>query len=153
MNEELGITGNGVIIGGCDTGVDQTHPALSSRWRGNFAPWWQCWRDDINHNTQVPSDGYGHGTHTMGSMVATDSNSALPLIAGMAPHAQWIACKGCETGDCSEASLDACADWVLAPDHNSDNRPQVVNNSWSDTGGNTWYLPKVQAWRLVKILI
>ncbi len=43
--DELGIDGTGVVVGILDTGVDGTHPALGSRWRGHFADPAECWLD------------------------------------------------------------------------------------------------------------
>ncbi len=49
-----------------------------------------------------------------GTMVG-DDDATLTYQVGMAPNAKWIACKGCETNSCSDTSLNACADWILAP--------------------------------------
>jgi hypothetical protein len=86
----------------------------------------------------------------MGTMIA-DDDPGLTYIAGMAPDAQWIACKGCESYSCSDYALNTCADWILAPDDNPDNRPHIVNNSWGGWGGDSWYLGKVNAWRAAGI--
>ena len=69
----------------------------------------------------------------------------------MAPGAKWIACKGCESSSCSETALNACADWIVAPNGDPNNRPNVVNNSWGGGGGDNWYLAKVNAWRAAGI--
>ena len=71
---ELGIDGTGVVIGGLDTGVDGTHPALASRWRGLFADPSECWLDNSGQGSPsfpVDYNTYGHGTHTMGTMTGT----------------------------------------------------------------------------------
>jgi hypothetical protein len=81
----------------------------------------------------------------MGTMVALD-DPGFPYTAGVAPAATWIACKGCESSACSDFALLSCADWVLAPGGDPDNRPDVVNNSWGGGGNNPWYRPSVQAW-------
>jgi hypothetical protein len=86
----------------------------------------------------------------MGTIVADDDPS-LTYIAGMAPDAKWIACKGCENSSCSSFALNACADWILAPGGSTSNRPNVVNNSWGGGGGDTWYQAKVNAWRAAGI--
>lgn len=44
---DLGFTGDGTLIGGMDTGVDVTHPALNARWRGNKHPVSECWLNVI----------------------------------------------------------------------------------------------------------
>ncbi len=81
----------------------------------------------------------------MGTMVGDDDPS-LSYQVGMAPNAKWIACKGCESNSCSDFALNTCADWILAPGGSTANRPDVVNNSWGGSGGDTWYRAKVQAW-------
>ncbi len=148
----FGIQGDGIVVANIDTGVQWDHPALINQFAcpgdpGNPA----CWNDP----SQICSggkacDNNGHGTHTMGTMVAKD-DPALPYIAGMAPDATWIACKGCESSTCSEFALKACADWILAPAGDPANRPNVVNNSWGDTGGNNWFQTRVQAWKAAGI--
>jgi len=147
----FGVQGDGVVVANIDTGVQWDHPALVNAYKCQSNPSDPaCWGDPANICGGNPCDNNGHGSHTMGTMVA-DDNPSLPYIAGMAPGAQWIACKGCESSYCSEASLNACADWILAPGGNSANRPHVVNNSWGGAGGNTWYLSKVQAWQAAGI--
>lgn len=141
-----GVKGEGIKVANIDTGVQWNHPALVNQFAcpgdpSNPA----CWADPSNICGGSACDNNGHGTHTMGTMVAKD-NPALPYIAGMAPNATWIACKGCESSSCSDFALNTCADWILAPGGNTANRPNVVNNSWGGGGGDTWYLPKVQAW-------
>ena len=71
----------------------------------------------------TPCDNNGHGTHTMGTMVGDDGRQSV----GVAPGAKWIAAKGCETNSCSDASLLASGQWMLAPtDLNGQNpRPDL----------------------------
>jgi subtilisin family serine protease len=104
-----------------------------------------CWSDPSNICGGSACDNNGHGTHTMGTMVGNDDPS-LTYIVGMAPNAKWIACKGCESDTCSDFAVNSCADWILAPGGNTANRPNVVNNSWGEDGGNNWYQAKVSAW-------
>jgi hypothetical protein len=142
----FGVQGDGMVVANIDTGVQWNHPALDQAFKcgGNPADP-ACWADPSNICGGSACDNNGHGTHTMGTMVG-DDDPALTWQAGMAPNAQWIACKGCESSSCSDTALNACADWILAPDGNPANRPNVVNNSWGGGGGDTWYLAKVQAW-------
>ena len=71
---------------------------------------------------------------------------------GVAPHAKWIAAKGCETNSCSENALLSSGQWIVAPtDLNGlnprpDLRPHVVNNSWGGGSGDAWYMATVNAW-------
>lgn len=145
------LQGDGIVVANIDTGVQWDHPALAGQYRcagnpGSAA----CWRDPTGTCGSVPCDNNGHGTHTMGTMVADDAPS-LPYAAGMAPNAQWIACKGCTSDSCEDVHLLACADWILAPAGDPNNRPHVVNNSWGGDGCDAWYQPKVAAWRAAGI--
>ena len=138
--------GLGMVVANIDTGVQWNHPALDQAFKcgGNPADP-ACWRDPSNICGGSACDNNGHGTHTMGTMVG-DDDPGLTYIVGMAPDAKWIACKGCETGSCSDFALNSCADWILAPGGSAGNRPNVVNNSWGGGGGDTWYQAKVNAW-------
>ncbi len=87
---------------------------------------------------QVPCDDQGHGTHTVGTMVGDDTDQGGPIL-GMAPDAEWIACRNMQLGVGSPASYTACFEFLLAPfpqdgDPFTDGRPElganVVNNSW-----------------------
>ena len=141
-----GVRGAGIKVANIDTGVQWNHPALINQFACPGQPTNQnCWKDPANIcGAGGACDNYGHGTHTMGTMIGWDGGANQ---IGMAPDATWIACKGCESSSCSEFSLNSCADWVLAPGGNPVNRPDIVNNSWGGGGGDTLYLPKVNAWR------
>ncbi len=148
-----GVQGAGIKVANIDTGVQYTHPALNGAYAcagdpGNPA----CWEDPSNVCGGTPCDNEGHGTHTMGTMVAND-DQALPYIAGMAPDATWIACLGCDAGNgCSDYALTTCGSWLVAPAGDPDNRPNVVNNSWGGTpDGDPWYLTYVNNWRAAGI--
>jgi hypothetical protein len=131
--EELGITGAGTLIGSLDTGVQGTHPALSARWRGNFAPWQECWRDALGGGTQFPSDGSGHGTHTTGTMCG--AGHATGDTVGVAFDALWIADNAINQGVGSAFDNDVldAFQWFTDPDGNPGTTadvPDVVQNSW-----------------------
>lgn len=143
--ETFGTKGAGVRVGSIDTGVDWDHDALIASWGCASADDPACWHDPTGICGSTPCDNNSHGTHTIGTMVGSD-DTALPHQVGVAPGASFIACKGCEGSSCSSAALNACADWLLEPAGNPDNRPHVVNNSWGGGGGNTFYLSRVQAW-------
>ena len=98
----MGVTGQGTVIGGQDTGYDWQHEALKAQyrgWDGDSADHNFSWHDAIHSNNSntspgnpcgfdapAPCDDQGHGTHTMGTMVgATDERTV-----GMAPDARWI---------------------------------------------------------------
>ncbi|WP_392669297.1 S8 family serine peptidase [Streptomyces sp. LN785] len=146
--------GEGIVIANVDSGVQYDHPALKANYRGNngdgsfthdynwYDPTGQC-------PTSAPCDNNGHGTHTMGTMVGAGG-------VGVAPGAKWIAAKGCESSSCSDASLLAAGQWILAPtDHNGQNprpdlAPDIVNNSWGG-GDTTFYQDIVEAWNAAGI--
>jgi len=150
--QDFGIKGQGITVANIDTGVEYTHDALHVNYKCGDGPHADCWYDPsaVCPDPSVPCDNAGHGTHTMGTMVG-DDDPALEYNVGMAPDARWIACKGCEDFWCSDFALNACADWVLAPNGNPDNRPNVVNNSWGGGGCEEWYRDKVVAWRAAGI--
>ena len=83
----------------------------------------------------------------MGTMIGDDGDPGTNQI-GVAPHAKWIAAKGC----CLDVALLSSAQWILAPtDLNGDNprpdlRPDIVNNSWGGGSGDPFFRPAVQAW-------
>jgi len=154
----FGAFGDGIVVASVDTGVQYDHPALVNQYRGRQAD------GSFNHNynwfdpssscgspSLVPCDNNNHGTHTMGTMVGDDGSPGTNRI-GVAPHAKWIAAKGCEQSSCSTSSLLAAGQWILAPtdlngqNPRSDLRPNVVNNSWGGGGGDTWYQQIVQNW-------
>jgi len=141
--------GQGIVVANIDTGVQYNHPALAGAYKcagGNVSDS-SCWKDVTNScPTSLPCDNYGHGTHTMGTMVGTNTLPAGPTV-GVAPGAKWIACKAFASNTATDADLLACAQWILAPGGNPANRPNVVNNSWGDSSSSTWFLDSVQAWR------
>lgn len=148
-----GYTGQGVVIGGQDTGYDWDHPALINQyrgWNGTTADHNYNWHDSIHSgssscgvNSSVPCDDNGHGTHTMGTMVGNDmlsSNPSWPAGAsnavGMAPGATWISCRNMASGNGTPTTYSECYQWFIAPtDLNNNNpdptkAPHVINNSW-----------------------
>jgi hypothetical protein len=139
---DFGVRGQGIVVANIDTGAQWDHDALVDTWHCPGDPSDPaCWEDPSNICGGSACDNNGHGTHTMGTMTASD-DPGLTWQAGMAPDTEWVACKGCESSSCSEFALNTCADWILTTD------AHIVNNSWG--GGSacdTWYLAKVQAWR------
>ena len=153
---ELGYTGQGVVIGGQDTGYDWDHPALINQyrgWDGSTADHNYNWHDaiDVNNadclgNSPEPCDDYDHGTHTMGTMVGNDLApttdgwpSAATNAIGVAPGAQWIGCRNMNDGNGTPASYTECYEWFVAPyrlggdpmtEGDPSKAPHVINNSW-----------------------
>ncbi len=131
---ELGITGAGRVLANLDTGVDGNHPALASRWRGvNGHPASECWLDVLGGHPDFPYDGYGHGTHVLGTMTGLGETTEDSI--GVAWGALWIACNAIDQGVSEEFENDVTEafQWFADPDGNPetvDDVPDVVQNSW-----------------------
>ena len=145
----LGYTGQGVVVANLDSGVDLKHPALAAKWRGGTNSWFDAFDAvDPVHPSTVPYDDNGHGTHTMGVLVAGNTTDN-PV--GVAPGAAWIAAKIFDSqGNGAHSGIHAAFQWLLDPngDGNPADAPNVVNCSWSiDTAGkyNAEFAPDVQA--------
>lgn len=134
----LGYAGQGVVIGGQDTGYEWDHPALKNQYRG-----WDGaavehdynWFDATASQSFIPVDPHGHGTHTMGIMVGDDGGNNQ---IGMAPEARWIGCRNMDAGgNGTPETYTTCYEWFVAPtrvdgtDPRPDLAPDVINNSWS----------------------
>ncbi len=154
---QMGYQGEGVIIAGQDTGYDFDNGLILSKYRGfedtlsidhNYN-----WHDaidtlnELNMDTiidptvnpnpcgflsEIPCDDTGHGSHTMGTMVGSDSLNNI----GVAPAASWIGCRSMERGYGKPSTYTECFEWFLAPTdlegQNPDpgRSPHVINNSW-----------------------
>lgn len=128
---ELGLDGAGTIVANMDSGVDGSHPALASRWRGNFVPAAQAWLDQANVGSPgFPVDPYGHGTHVMGTITGTTNFETV----GVAPGAQWIATNSiASSSEGFDNAVLAGFEWLADPDgdpNTQDDVPDVVQNSW-----------------------
>jgi len=138
-----GNRGKGFVVANADTGVAWQHPALVRQYRGsgttvnhNFN-WWDAIHDGGNNrcglDSQVPCDDNGHGTHTTGTAVGFDHNG---YYCGVAPEAQWIACRNMNAGFGTPQRYIECLEWFIAPtDLNGANRdpklaPHVIGNSY-----------------------
>ncbi len=133
----LGTTGQGIVVGSADTGVQWDHPALKAAylgWDGTSADhdyhWFDAW-----DGQPVPWDDSGHGTHTTGTMVGEDGENKI----GLAPGARWIACRNMRHGIGNPGGYLTCMEFLLAPfplegdafcDGDPSRGADVVNNSW-----------------------
>ncbi len=139
----LGYTGQGIVIGGQDTGYDWDHPALKNQyrgWDGLNAEHDYNWHDAIQSdniycdgNSAYPCDDHGHGTHTMGTMVGDDGGTNQ---IGVAPNARWIGCRNMDQGVGTPETYIECYQWFVAPTKidgslpDPAKAPDVINNSW-----------------------
>ncbi|MRS03507.1 hypothetical protein EG832_09860, partial [bacterium] len=73
--KELGVTGEGILIGQTDSGVDGRHPEIAAAYRGaetgDDYNWYDPWND-----TSFPTDLSGHGTQTLGIIVGKNTGVA-----------------------------------------------------------------------------
>ncbi|UXI70155.1 S8 family serine peptidase [Tahibacter amnicola] len=139
-----GFRGQGVVIGGMDTGYQWNHPALKRQyrgWNGTTANHNYHWHDAIHNasgntcgnNAPAPCDDNGHGTHTAGTFAGDDGGSNQ---IGVAPGAKWIGCRNMAAGNGTPARYIECLQWMLAPTNlanqnpDPDLAPDVTSNSW-----------------------
>jgi len=146
----MGFTGQGVVIASLDSGVDVSHPDLSSRWRGGTDSWF----DPYGQHPSGPIDLSGHGTWTMGAILGGNSGGTT---VGVAPDARWIAAKIFnDQGNATATAIHQAFQWILDPDGNPNtpDAPQVVNNSWTygNPGCNLEFELDLQSLRATGIL-
>jgi len=146
----MGFTGQGVVVGGADTGYRWTHQALKSKyrgWDGTTANHDYNWHDSIHTgggicgaDSPVPCDDFFHGTHTMGTVLGDDGGSHQ---IGMAPGAKWIGCRNMDQGNGTPARYLECFEFFMAPypvggdpgQGDPSLAPDLTTNSWSCTDG------------------
>ncbi len=129
--------GAGIVVASADTGVAWTHPALKPKyrgWNGTAADHSLSWHDAIE-NQAAPLDDNGHGTHTTGTMIGSEGANNV----GVAPDAQWIACRNMDHGVGTPARYLDCMEFFLAPfpptgtfidNGHPDLGADIINNSW-----------------------
>ena len=111
--------GEGIVVASIDTGrpLHASGPRPEVPRRTSAAPSTTTTTGGTRSHecpTAEPCDTDTHGTHTMGTMVGDDGDPGANQI-GVAPHAKWIAAKGC--------CLDVGAHLVRAVDSRAD-RPE-----------------------------
>ena len=128
--DQLGVRGDGIIIGQSDSGVQGDHPELNDSYLGrdgqNDYRWYDPW-----FGSTSPTDIGGHGTHTLGSILGNQ--------VGVAPDADWIGCVNLGRNLGNPALYLDCWQFMLAPfpqtgDPLTDGDPargaNILNNSW-----------------------
>jgi hypothetical protein len=130
VQSELGITGEGIVIGQTDTGVDGRNQELADSYRGALGSDDYNWLDPWN-GSAFPVDGQGHGTS--GLSVITGKN------VGIAPGTKWIGCVNLARNLGNPAVYLNCMQFMLAPypqdgdaftDGDTTKGAMIVNNSW-----------------------
>jgi subtilisin family serine protease len=142
-----GYTGQGVVIGGADTGHRWTHNALKNHyrgWDGSMAHHDYNWHDSIHdsssnpcgNDSPMPCDDNGHGTHTIGTAIGDDGAGNQ---IGVAPGAKWIGCRNMDQGNGTPARFTECLEFFLAPypvggtpaQGDPTLAPDITTNSWT----------------------
>lgn len=100
-----GLTGNGILVGHIDTGVDAAHPSLQGA-VDSFALFDEAGRQIANAQA---SDSQYHGTHTAGILVGKPFNGST---FGCAPDAKLAVATVIEGGD-TTARVVAGLDWCV----------------------------------------
>jgi subtilisin family serine protease len=155
--EQLGVTGEGVVVASIDSGVQYDHPALVEQYRGNNGD--GTFTHDYNfYDVEgrcggTPCDLSNHGTHTVGTMVGDDGAGNQ---IGVAPGAEWIAAN--YYGSSMESVLKA-GQWMVTPtdwqgnDPDPSKAPDIINNSWGRDGDDDpYYRDIVDLWHAAGII-
>ncbi|MBL8188877.1 MAG: S8 family serine peptidase, partial [Acidobacteria bacterium] len=141
----MGFTGQGIVVGGADTGIRWDHNALKNKyrgWNGTAADHNYNWHDSVHSggggcgaNTTAPCDDNGHGTHTVGTTIGDDGGTNQ---IGVAPGAKFIGCRNMNQGNGTPATYMECMEWFLAPypiggtpvQGDPTKAPHITINSW-----------------------
>ncbi|ODM92069.1 Bacillopeptidase F [Orchesella cincta] len=85
-------------------------------------------------------------------------NAGEGVVVGVAPGAQWVACKGCNANGCTESALISCGEWMVCPtlpntqQPDCSKAPHIVTSSWTTTQGDFFYVDVVNAWIAANIV-
>lgn len=130
VHSDLGVTGEGIVIGQTDSGVDFTHPELAKNYRGAGGSNDYAWLDPWNRSV-TPVDIGGHGTGTLGIIVGEKR--------GIAPDSEWIGCVNLARNLANPALYLDCMQFMFAPypqggdpfkNGEVTKGAMIVNNSW-----------------------
>jgi len=177
--KEFNVTGKGIILASQDTGIQFDHPALARQYRGAKADgtvnhdynWYDAIvrrtnvksENSCGYDTKSPCDDGSHGTHTLGTMLGDDRAGNQ---VGLAPDAQWVACRNMDDGDGRPSLYIDCFQFFMAPypiggdafkDGDVSKAVDIINNSWGcpDTEGcGGWEMDEVlKAMKAAGILV
>ncbi len=137
---QLGITGQGVVVGHIDTGVNYNHVDFAGHlWSDpNYPHSGWNFEDGTGDNIDIQ----GHGTHTCGTVC---SNGTAGDTCGMAPHSQVMTCRVRTTADstaeeqCYQA-MQFCIAPPLSPAHHA-------NAITMSLGWEIAWTPRQATWR------
>ncbi|MDK2883463.1 S8 family serine peptidase [Pseudothermotoga sp.] len=117
---DQGYTGEGIVIGLLDTGVDGTHPDLQGQLVTGYDP---VYDEEILPDED--SDTYGHGTHTAGIIAAKKDDQGVTGLAYNAKIMPILIFDPSYVGD-----FYVARGIVWAVDHGA----KILSNSWGGGG-------------------
>ena len=130
-------TGNHIVVGVIDSGVDYNHPDLAGNMWTNLGEIAgdgidndsNGYIDDVRgwdfaYNDNDPMDVDGHGTHVAGTIAATGNNSVG--VIGVA----WNKAKIMPLRFLDDSGSGATSNAILAIDYATANGVKLTNNSW-----------------------
>jgi len=141
-----GLTGEGVVIGFVEAGIEHTHPDLAANYDASNS--WDFYDGDPDPSPTQSADGAEtHGTAVVGLAVARGGNGIG--IAGVAPRASFGALRtwGPPYGgfayadvEAMQKAIDAMRHHAVAPNPTID----IMNHSYGELSGYAaHYYPKV----------
>jgi hypothetical protein len=136
----LGFTGQGIVVGLIDTGVNYNHQDLADHmWTDSNYPY-HGWNFELNNNN--PIDEHGHGSHTAGS-IASDGTAGSQC--GVAPDAQVMALRVRNVADTlGENLIWEAMQFVVSPPASPGNGGDVISMSM---GWQYQWNPRRAIWR------
>jgi serine protease AprX len=138
-----GITGQGAVIAGQDTGYQWDHPALKSKYRG--------WNGAVGRPQLQLARRHPHRRQQLWRGLSRALRRQRPRHphhgddgrrrrrtnqVGMAPGARWIGCRNMNAGAGTPTTYIECFEWFIAPTNLANQNPDpgmapdVINNSW-----------------------
>ncbi|MDO5043841.1 MAG: S8 family serine peptidase, partial [Coriobacteriia bacterium] len=158
---DLNVTGQGVVVGILDSGVDFNHPALRNKFRG-YDPATNTYSYEGNYFDAVDgndapdeSTNMTHGSHCAGLILGSEgSGPDATNVIGVAPDAKFINARVFNNqGSTTNDIIIKAAQWFLAPGGDPTKAPSIINNSWGSVSStDIWFEKYSTAWREAGIL-
>jgi len=131
---DAGYTGDSIILGMIDTGIDTTHPAL----RGGKLIKWR----DFVYNLPEPYDDEGHGTACAGIICGGDGLGPFTDDVGVAPSSKLVV-AGVYSGGGPYIDPILALQWMACLKSDSGFNIRAINNGWG----------RLNIWRALQTLI